>query len=82
MVLLIILTIVLVISVLPIGSGSTGIRPKTHGCLGITLEADNVHRFFPSARIDFLSFSYNVVRDRTEYKHQKYCLGKDIWYGE
>lgn len=81
-ILLIFLFLILLIAYLPIGMGSTGIRPRTHGCLGIVLDRNIVHKFLPDKRIWFGPFAYYVNKKIVNNIKGDYCLGKDIWYGE
>ncbi|KKU56949.1 MAG: hypothetical protein UX78_C0001G0002 [Candidatus Amesbacteria bacterium GW2011_GWA2_47_11] len=82
LVMLIFITAVFLLAFLPIGMGTTGLRPKTHGCIGIIIPAKFVYRIFPEAGIELPPFSYYVDGVNSSNRENKYCLGKDIWYGE
>jgi hypothetical protein len=62
--------------------GSIGIRPRTHGCFGVTLPRAFVHKMLPDARIEFMQFAYYVDEESMGDWPYNYCLGKDIWFGE
>lgn len=76
------LFLILLFAYWPIGMGSTGIRPTTHGCLGVRLDSNIVHKFLPSARIEFGPFAYYVNKKTMGDWIKNYCFGKDIWWGE
>lgn len=61
--------------------GSFGLRPQTHGCLGITLK-QNFIGWLPKGDIEFnalLHFRYHVP---PQFSERSYCLGQDVWFGE
>ncbi len=82
LVILIFVTTVFILAYLPVGMGTTGLRPKTHGCIGITIPGKYVYRIFPEAGLELPPFSYYVDRVNMRGRESNYCLGKDIWYGE
>lgn len=66
----------------PKGYGTTGLRPMTHGCIGITLHSQTVHRYFPDGNMYIGGFQYFVGDSRFRFSPNKFCLGKDVFYGE
>ena len=62
--------------------GNFGLRPQSHRCFGISLNAEFVNNKFPDLDIEFplilRSFELRIDKDWDK----KYCLGQDVWYGE
>lgn len=70
-----------------ISMGSFGIRPVTHGCLGLRIKSDTVERILPKGSFEIykpVHFAYKVKPYPIEREHYlfDYCLGKDVWFGE
>lgn len=62
--------------------GNFGLRPQSHRCLGISLNAWLVNNILPELNIGFplpsRGFELRIDKDWS----REYCLGQDIWYGE
>ncbi|OGG00503.1 hypothetical protein A2Y99_02655 [Candidatus Gottesmanbacteria bacterium RBG_13_37_7] len=62
--------------------GSFGIRPLSHECFGLSINADTTIRYFPKGDIYFYflwkGYEYFVTDDWP----RNYCIGQDIWFGE
>jgi hypothetical protein len=65
--------------------GTFGIRPKTHQCLGLTLEAEGAASRLPAGdvefRLGFFHFRYSVSEEAGAAQ-RPICVGQDIWFGE
>ena len=66
------------------GSGSFGLRPATHRCIGFEVDSKTIINSLPSADIDFhiLLFHFNYRVDQKDSDWDRFCLGQDIWFGE
>ncbi len=73
-----------IVSILGGVDGSFGLRPKTHGCIGFSLEPNsNIIKILPQGdlRFKFIRFSF-IYRLIDPDSSREYCLGQDIWFGE
>lgn len=62
-------------------SGSLGIRPVTHKCIGFVIEGSTTSAL-PSGHWGFdtlLHFKYYIPEER---EGKRLCLGQDVWMGE
>ena len=65
--------------------GTFGIRPISHKCLGLTLEAEQSISQLPLGDVELhlglFHFRY-VVSEEDSSRQRPICVGQDLWFGE
>ena len=61
--------------------GSFGLRPQTHGCIGISLGPNVIH-WLPKGDVEFRVLVHVRNHIPAKFSGERFCLGQDIWFGE
>ncbi|MCJ7707827.1 MAG: hypothetical protein MUO38_09445 [Anaerolineales bacterium] len=66
-------------------SGSFGVRPLSHRCLGVTLEGAGDVSPLPVGNLEFqlglFHFRYSLSEE-DKLGNRPICMGQDVWHGE
>src|SRR3990167_6385112 len=87
---IIIFTFILIRLIQSFLGGSLGLKPVTHGCLGVIIESKKIIKIFPRGHFKLkipIFLQYNVqpnfksvpVEVQTFFSAKYYCLGQDVW---